>query len=176
MLTRVHELALAGLAGHWASGLAALLYGLALTAYLITAIQLWRIDIREHRLPNRLVYPLYLTAGLPTLTALALTSGWPGIHRALTGAALMLSFYWIMRLTSRRALGLGDVKLSGILGLLLASYSWTNLLWGNLLTFLLGGICALALILLKRAKARTHIAFGPYMLAGTTLALLFPAP
>lgn len=175
MLTRVYDLATAGLTGDLASGLAALLIGISLTAFAVAIVRLWAVDVREHRLPNRLVYPLYATAGLPALAATALTSGWPGLHRALTGAALMLGFYWAMRLASRRALGLGDVKLAGILGLLLSLPSWTNLLWGNLLIFLLGGLYSLTLLATRRATASTHIAFGPFMLAGTALALIFPA-
>lgn len=175
MLTRVFELATAGVAGDWVSGVAALLLAASLVAYAVAMVRLWAVDVREHRLPNRLVYPLYATAGLPALTATALTGTGADIHRLLTCAVLMLGFYWIMRIASRRALGLGDVKLAGILGLLLALPSWANLLWGNLLIFLLGGLYSLILLITRRATASTHIAFGPFMLAGTALALIFPA-
>ena len=91
------------------------------------------------------------------------------------GAAVMFGFYALMRLASRGTLGLGDVKLAGVLGLLLAHVSPLNLLWGNLLIFLTGGLYSLVLILTRRATGHTHIAFGPFMLLGTTVALLFPA-
>lgn len=91
------------------------------------------------------------------------------------GAAVMFGLYALMRLASRGALGLGDVKLAGVLGLLLAYFSPLNLLWGNLLIFLTGGLYSLALILTRRATGRTHIAFGPFMLLGTAIALFFPA-
>ncbi|MDY6052037.1 MAG: prepilin peptidase [Rothia sp. (in: high G+C Gram-positive bacteria)] len=162
--------------GHWQAGVAALLLAWVLACYLVAAARLWVIDVREHRLPDRIVLPLYVLVGVPLLGAIALVSSDPLAHarQVAVGGVLMFGFYGLMRLASRGALGLGDVKLAGVLGLLLGYFSPLNLLWGNLLIFLAGGLYSLVLILARRATGSTHIAFGPFMLLGTTLALLFP--
>ncbi|MDO4898555.1 MAG: A24 family peptidase [Rothia sp. (in: high G+C Gram-positive bacteria)] len=162
--------------GQWRSLLSALLLVWVLSCYLVVAYRLSVIDVREHRLPNRLVFPLYAQVGAPLcIVALLGESPCEDTRTIAYGGALMLGFYGIMRLASRGALGLGDVKLAGVLGMLLGFFSLENLLWGNLLIFLLGGITAIALVISRKATAKTHIAFGPFMLLGTLLAVLLPA-
>lgn len=177
MLEQIYSLAAEGLGGRWQAALAALLLAWVLVCYLVAAARLWVIDVREHRLPDRIVLPLYALVGLPLFGAIVLVAPDPFTQARQTayGAAVMFGLYALMRLASRGALGLGDVKLAGVLGLLLAYFSPLNLLWGNLLIFLTGGLYSLVLILARRATGRTHIAFGPFMLLGTTIALFFPA-
>lgn len=166
-----------GRAGSWQAALAAGLLGWVVVYYLVCAVRLWRIDVREHRLPDRIVLPMYPLLGLPLLGVMLLASDDSFAHARETAycSVLMLGFYWIMRAASRGALGFGDVKLAGVLGMLLGFISPVNLLWGNLLIFLTGGLTALGLVLTRRARFNTHIAFGPFMLLGTTIALLLPA-
>ncbi|MFW0182997.1 prepilin peptidase [Rothia sp. CCM 9417] len=177
MVHELYQLLAHALAGSWQSGLAALLMGWVAGYYFLCATRLWIIDAREHRLPDRIVLPMYALVGLPLLGVILLTApdSFETARQTAYSGVIMGGFYWVMRLASGGALGLGDIKLAGVLGLLLGYFSPLNLLWGNLLIFLLGGLYSLALILTGRAQARTHIAFGPFMLLGTTIALLFPA-
>lgn len=176
MLGLIADYAALGLEGNWQALLSALLLTWVLGYYLVTAWRLWAIDVREHRLPDRIVLPLYAGLGIP-LFALAFLgqNTYADARNIAYCGVIMMGFYWVMRLASRRALGLGDVKLAGALGMLLGFFSPNNLLWGNLLIFLLGGLWALALVITRRAHAKTHIAFGPFMLLGTTIAVLLPA-
>ncbi|WP_237196805.1 prepilin peptidase [Rothia nasimurium] len=177
MLEQIYNLAVEGLGGRWQSALACVLLVWVVACYLVAATRLWVIDVREHRLPDRIVLPLYALLGLPLFGVILLASpdSFAQARQTAYGSAVMFGFYALMRLASRGALGLGDVKLAGVLGLLLAYFSPLNLLWGNLLIFLTGGLYSLALIVTRRATGRTHIAFGPFMLLGTTIALFFPA-
>lgn len=177
MVHELHRLATAALAGSWQSAVATVLMVWVISYYLVCATRLWVIDVREHRLPDRIVLPMYPLLGLPLLGVILLTApdSFEAARQTSYSGVLMGGFYWVMRLASRGSLGLGDVKLAGVLGLLLGYFSPLNLLWGNLLIFLLGGLYSLVLILARKAKAGTHIAFGPFMLLGTFLALLSPA-
>lgn len=173
---------LGGLAagGSWLAGWAALLLLLAFLLFARGAAQLWVIDLREHRLPNRILFPLYPQVGLPLLASLWLSAGplgldaWQATSQMLAGGLVMAFFYLLLRLGSAGSLGLGDVKLAGLLGLLLAYLSPLHLLLGNLLIFLTGGLYSLGLLLAGRARLKSHIAFGPFMLLGTVLALIYP--
>lgn len=158
----------------WASG-----PGWATPAYLVVGLAGAAhavIDARTHRLPDALTYPaLVLTATLLGVAALA-TSDAARMGRALTGAAALGGAYLLLHLTNRRGLGLGDVKLALLLGLPAGWAGWGAVWWTGVLPFVLGGVAACALVVVRRATRSTAIAFGPWMLlgAGVTLAL-FPA-
>ena len=74
------------------------------------------IDLRELRVPNKLVGPAALI-GLPLLL-IASTAGWSDLSfgRALVGAAGMGAGYFVLALIYPAGMGLGDVKLSPIIG------------------------------------------------------------
>ncbi|MFW0155468.1 prepilin peptidase [Rothia sp. P6271] len=149
---------------------------LTLIYFIYRAIELSIIDIREHRLPNRIVLPLYLTIMLPLIAVYLLEHNIIGVKNTLYSAVLLTLFYYVLRVFSRGGLGLGDVKLSGILGALTGFISPLTLCWATLLTFTFGGIYSLAILLLRTKTPQQHIAFGPFMLLGTILAILFPLP
>lgn len=130
------------------------------------------IDARTHRLPDAITGPTAV-AGLLLLT-LAVSWGEPTIAdlgRAILGGLILCASYLALALISPGGLGLGDVKLAGILGLYLAWCGWETWLLGTFAAFTLGGVWALALIALRRAGRRTAIAFGPYMIAGACVAI-----
>jgi leader peptidase (prepilin peptidase)/N-methyltransferase len=146
-----------------------------LPAYLLLAVlgvQLARIDVTHHLLPNPLVLTL-LVAGLALLAlGSSATAEWAELLRAATGAAILFVIFLIMALISPNGIGMGDVKLAAPVGLYLGYLGWTQLFYGGALGFVLGGILSVVLIRLKRANLGSEIAFGPSMLAaalGTVL-------
>ena len=68
-------------------------------------------------------------------------------------------------------MGFGDVKLAGVLGMVLGLVRLGRALVGAFLGFLLGGVVGVALIVCRLGTRKTMIPFGPYMLLGTWLAL-----
>ena len=140
---------------------------------LVTA-DLVRTDLREHRLPNRLVLPAYPVSVLLLGTA-ALAAGDTGRIGAMVLAGVVLwAAYFLLRFGNPAGLGFGDVKLAGVLGLYLGFAGWPYVLAGTFAAFLLGGIWGLWLILSRRGTAKTAIAFGPFMLGGAALAMVLP--
>jgi leader peptidase (prepilin peptidase)/N-methyltransferase len=73
-------------------------------------------------------------------------------------------------------MGMGDVKLSAVLGLALAYQGWGRLFLGFLLSFAFGAVGGIALILARRAGRKSEIPFGPYLALGTAVAILFGGP
>ncbi len=150
----------------------------ALPAYLyLTAIgvALALIDLDTQRLPDALVLPSYPV----TLVLLALASwnpggapAWGAFSRALVGGVVMFAVYLLIVLLYPRGMGLGDVKLAGVLGMYLAWAGWGNLVVGWFAAFLLGGIVGIGLVVGRRAGRRTAIPFGPWMLLGAATGLL----
>ncbi|MCK2037206.1 A24 family peptidase [Microbacterium sp. SSW1-49] len=129
------------------------------------------IDVRTHRLPNRIVLPTL--AGLLLLVLLDAigTGGTRTLLRALLGALILGGFYAALRLLSPAGMGGGDVKLAVVIGLLLGWHGWQALAVGAASAFVLGALYALVLIALRRADGKTRIAFGPWMIAGAVVGI-----
>jgi leader peptidase (prepilin peptidase)/N-methyltransferase len=147
----------------------------ALPAYLYLAavgLALALIDIDTHRLPNALTYPSYPVALVLLGTAAATHSGSGSLVRALIGGAVMFAFYVLLVLAYPAGMGLGDVKLSGVLGLYLGWLGYGVLAVGLFLGFLLGGVFGVALIASGKGGRKSKVPFGPFMLAGALVAVL----
>lgn len=146
-----------------------------LAAYLYVAVVgalLAFIDVAVKRLPNPFTLPSYLV-GLVLLGGAALLDGHPvRIRSAIIGLAVLWALYAVQHLIAPGAIGWGDVKLAGVLGLYLgwlgASAWWLGVLAG----FVLGGLYATAILLTRRGSRKSEIPFGPFMLAGAVVGIL----
>jgi leader peptidase (prepilin peptidase)/N-methyltransferase len=141
----------------------------ALPAFLYLAavsVALAAIDIDLRRLPDRIVLPS-IVVGIVLLALATFGAGdWGLLVRALVGGAVLFAFYFALVLAYPRGMGFGDVKLAALLGLYLGWTGWDALIVGAFAAFLIGGVFAIVLVLVKRANGKTAIPFGPWMLLG----------
>jgi Type II secretory pathway, prepilin signal peptidase PulO and related peptidases len=129
------------------------------------------VDIAVHRLPDQITLASYpLIGGLIAASSLLLRDGEAAL-RALLG---LLGYGGLLLLLALPpgGIGLGDVKLAGLLGGLLAWIEWSALARGALIAVLLAGGFALVLLASRRAGRHSHMPLGPFMVAGALLALL----
>lgn len=165
----------------WAAGdirmLTAHLLELVAFLYLsAVSVALALIDIDTHTLPNRLVLPTCMV-GVVFLGGAALLAGDPAIlFRAALGLVALWLGYLALALAYPGGMGLGDVKLAGVLGLFLGYLGWPQLIVGTFAAFLLGGIFAIGLLIARRVKRGGGIPFGPWMLAGAWVGIIVGAP
>lgn len=157
------------LAVGWTPALPAFLYLAAVS------VALAAIDIDVHRLPDAIVLPSYGVAAV----LLALASWQPGtgydggaLLRAALGGAALFALYLVLFLVNPRGMGLGDVKLAGVLGLYLGWVGWGALAVGAFAAFLLGGVFGLVLMVVGRAGRKTRVPFGPWMLLGAAVGVV----
>jgi leader peptidase (prepilin peptidase)/N-methyltransferase len=137
----------------------------AFLAAAVLGLLLAMIDLACLRLPNVLVGALLAVISLP-LTAGAVLLGEPDrLLRAVLAGTLCGAVHLLIP-----RLGLGDVKLAAVLGVLLGWLGWPTVLLGLLLPHLLTGPVALFLLLTRRAGRRTALPFGPALLTGALLA------
>jgi leader peptidase (prepilin peptidase)/N-methyltransferase len=130
------------------------------------------IDVEHHRLPDAIVLPSY-AIGLVLLGASSALSGeWDALLRGVVGMAALFVFYLALALVKPGAMGLGDVKLAGVLGLWLGWLGWGELVVGAFAAFLLGGLFSIVLLATRRAQRTGGIPFGPWMLAGAWVGVL----
>ena len=143
---------------------------LAYALFAVASIRLTVIDLKSHRLPDALVLPLYpLTLVLFAIAGLAAGQGAP-LVTALLGGGVLFLLYAALRMLGG-GIGGGDVKLAGVVGVVLGHTGWLAVLIGTAAAFVLGGAAALLLLATGRATRTTRIAFGPYLLGGAWLAL-----
>ena len=71
----------------------------------------------------------------------------------------------------KEAMGLGDVKLMGALGLY---FGFANIIIVALISFLIGAILSILLILLRIKKMDEYIPFGPFIVIGALITIFVP--
>jgi leader peptidase (prepilin peptidase)/N-methyltransferase len=137
--------------------------GIVLVAVLVAVSA---TDLAARRIPNKVTGPAALLA-----VALGLLLHPAGVPAQLVGGLAAGGFLLVFAIANRRGLGMGDVKLAGVLGLYLGA-SVAVALFGGLLAAAAGG-----LVLMARKGARTArkltIPLGPYLATGGVIALLW---
>ena len=142
----------------------------------ILGLMLAAIDLETHRLPDLLTMTgAAVSAPLMLLDALWLGS-WSRLASGLICAVVALSVFRLMALISPRGMGLGDMKLAGLLSLHTGWLAWELALLALLAGFAFGTVAALLLLLTRRATLRTAIPFGPALLLGAWAVVLSFGP
>ena len=137
-------------------------------AYLLAiSWPLARIDIREHRLPNRLVLPAFPIAIAGQLIASVILNQW--INFGLALAAALIAFVIGLAANHWTSLGMGDVKLISAIALAMGWFSFMGPLLAVALAFIIASLVILVLIGLGRSSLKSSIALGPYLLVGFVL-------
>jgi leader peptidase (prepilin peptidase)/N-methyltransferase len=102
------------------------------------------------------------------LAAAAGTAGWGVLVTALLAAAAMAALFLVLAVVG--SMGLGDVKLAGVTGLMLGALGWSAVTTGVVAGFGAGAVAALWL-LVRGASRDSHLAFGPAIIIGAAVAI-----
>jgi leader peptidase (prepilin peptidase)/N-methyltransferase len=133
--------------------------------FLVVGLSLAWIDIRLHRLPT----PLIHTTAVIVLTLLAgaavVTGRLTLIVTPLLAAAAIGGGYLTLVAAGFSTIGMGDVRLAALTGLLLGTTGWTTVALGAALPYLLA--TPYAVTVQHRHDGSTHLPFGPFLLAAT---------
>ena len=139
------------------------------------AVVLGTVDLARHRLPDRVTYPAAAVCVAAFLVDAAVLGSWGAFVRALLAAAAAFAVAYGAAAISPEGLGFGDVKLLGLLGLLLGWFGWGVLLAGVFLGLVTGALVSVTLLATRRAGWRTALPFGPPLMVGAVLALALGA-
>ncbi len=151
-----------------------------LPAFLVMAVlgvAMGYVDLRRHLLPDRLTVPALASSAVLLAAAAAVTGALTTAYpRAWAAAGAMFALYLVLALIYPAGLGLGDVKLAASLGLLLGWLGWVYAVVGVVAAFVVGAVVGVALLVSRRATRRTAVPFGPSMLVGALVAVVWAQP
>lgn len=139
-------------------------------------VALVMIDLDHRRLPFSITGATAVGAVI-ALGIDVVRHGTGPVPVALAAAAVWLAVYggiWLV--TSGRGMGLGDVALAPVLGLVLGWLGWGPALVGLGAGFVVGAVVGVALIAAGTAAARSRVPHGPFLLTGALLGMLAGAP
>jgi leader peptidase (prepilin peptidase)/N-methyltransferase len=146
-----------------------LLIGVSVFLGLLLALSL--IDLEHKILPNRIVYPSLVA--FPVFLVAARLAGAPvdlvhaGIGFLAYGGVML-----VVAIVSPKGMGMGDVKLSALIGLVVGAIDLPSVAVAAGLAILLGGIGAVVALAMGKGR-KTAVPFGPFLAAGAALALFW---
>ncbi len=120
-------------------------------------------DFRYGTIPDEIVFP---AIGLAFWASII--NHQSSIINFLLAGLGSAGFFLILRVITRgKGMGMGDVKLAGLMGLFLG---WPNIVVAFYLAFLTGGLVGVILILLGKKRFGQHLPFGPFLTIATGIA------
>ena len=130
------------------------------------------VDAQVHLLPARLVYPTAAVIAAVLAEAALRNGAGDQLLRAVLAAAAVALFWLIVVFLAPAAMGLGDVRVLALSAGLLGWTSWTAVLYGQCLTFVLAAAIALGLAVFKPEQRgrRMPVPMGPAIIVATVIA------
>ncbi len=96
------------------------------------------------------------------------------IYSAVLAALVAFLFFFILSAASREKwMGMGDAFLAILVGLVTG---WPQVLLALILSFFIGAVVGIILILAKKKKMKSQIPFAPFLVLGTLIAMFFYVP
>ena len=132
------------------------------------------VDLKEQIIPNRLNL-LMFEIGLVIIFLYGFTNINISINMLLGmlagGGIFLLITLLGGAIAGKEAMGMGDVKLMGVLGLY---FGLQNIVVISVMAFLIGAIVSVIYMLVKKKNGDTYIPFGPFIVISTIITIFVP--
>ena len=115
-------------------------------------------DFKHYVILDKVIYPAIVIAAVFNFT------NW------LSALGSALFFLAIVLVSRGKWMGIGDIKLAFLMGLILG---WPNILVALFLAFMIGAIIGMGLILSGKKSLKSEVPFGPFLVTGTLIALFW---
>ena len=138
------------------------------------------IDYRLQIIPNRLTLTIFefglIFTFLETIinTTVGIGIFVDNILGMLVGGGIFLLITLIGgAIAGKEAMGFGDVKLMGALGLF---FGWINMIMISVMAFLFAAIISIVILIIKRKKFNEYIPFGPFIVVASMIPMYINTP
>jgi leader peptidase (prepilin peptidase)/N-methyltransferase len=137
--------------------------------YSSVLIAIAMIDLNHQLILNKIVYPVSIIALIVNLFVPDIFS----IHNflfGLLGAAVGFLILFLPAIIIRKGMGWGDVKMAGMIGLMVGFPNVIVAVFGGII---LGGLVAIILLASRKKTRKEGIPFGPYLSLATIVTMLW---
>ncbi len=151
---------------------------LAAALLLVVLVQVFVFDTRHRLILNKVMYPSIVVALLtcPINPLLQADNGFGKLDSALLGAVVGGGIFFVLVIFSRGGVGLGDAKLTFLLGAALGflPIPTSPIIWALIYGIIVGGVAAAFLLVSRVRGMRDFIPYGPFLCLGGAAAVLLP--
>lgn len=146
---------------------ASFFYLLIISCFLIV---IFVYDLKHYIIPDKVIYPAIALALIYNVYQFAINNQQLAISSFLAAIFASVFFLAIVLISGGRWMGWGDPKLAFFMGLLLG---FPNILVALFIAFLIGAIIGIGLIIFRQKTFKSEVPFGPFLVAGTLIALFW---
>ncbi len=136
------------------------------------------IDLKLQIIPNRLTLTIFefglifTFLGVIQDVTVGINVFINNIIGMIVGAGIFLLITLIGgAIAGKEAMGFGDVKLMGALGLF---FGWLNIILISVMSFFFAAIISIGILILRRKKMNEYIPFGPFIVASSMVCIYVP--
>ncbi len=143
-----------------------------LLAFVSSLVVITFIDLDFQIIPDRIVLPwiaIGIIAGATVLPDPFLRAEPLGWANSLIGTVTGLGLFLVIVIASRGGMGMGDVKMMGMVGAVLG---WKAVLLTAFAGSVTGALAGGAIVLFKGGGRKTKVPFGPFLALGCLISLL----
>ena len=141
--------------------------GVYLLVILCFLIIIFVYDLKHYLIPDKIIYP---TIGIAFLYQIIIHNSQFILQYLISAFGAAVFFLTIVLISRGKWMGAGDIKLAFFIGLFLG---WPNILVALFLAFFIGAIIGIGLIASHKKSLRSEVPFGPFLVAGTLIALFW---
>jgi leader peptidase (prepilin peptidase)/N-methyltransferase len=145
-----------------------------LCAFCAVMLAVGAIDLEHKIIPNKITYPAFPGFALAVVVGWAIGQDLDPV-RALVGALAYGGAFLVIAFIAPRGLGMGDVKLTGLIGLVMGALGLRYVGVAAGAAVLLGGLGGIIALLAGRGR-KSAIPFGPFLTAGALVAVFWGEP
>ena len=130
-------------------------------------------DLRHYIIPDKIIYPAILVSGIWYLVSsifLGLYTKYEILNTIYSAFGAAAFFLLIVLISRGKWMGVGDIKLAFLMGLVLSP---PKILVALFLAFFIGAIIGMGLIISGKKTLKSEVPFGPFLVTGTFIALFF---
>ncbi|MBU1563954.1 MAG: prepilin peptidase [Patescibacteria group bacterium] len=151
----------------WIPAFAGMTFNLIIISLLIV---IFVYDLKHYIIPDKIVYPAIIIAGIFNFQ-FSIFNEFSIFKLSILSALGASGFFLSLVLISKgKWMGLGDVKLAFLMGLILG---WPNIFIALFLSFAFGAIIGLILIAFKKKGLKSEIPFGPFLISSTLMTMFY---
>jgi leader peptidase (prepilin peptidase)/N-methyltransferase len=146
-------------------------------AFFWVLVVLTVIDLEHKLLPTRIIYPSLVTGWVLLVIDAFVRDDMGRLADAAIGLAIFGGFFFAIAFAVPRGMGMGDVRLSLLLGTFLGYLGGPGfVLLGMFMSFLTGGLIGVIAAAITKGGRKMKIPFGPFLAAGTLIAIFAGRP